>query len=40
VSQFPDEVHCADYVLGKITSGPAAEDFLDLVHSAGTDKIT
>lgn len=40
MSQFADEVHCADYVLGMITSGPTVEDFLDQVHSATTYKVS
>jgi hypothetical protein len=40
VSRFADGVHCADYVLGTITLGPAVEDFLDQVRSARWDKIT
>lgn len=40
MSQFADAVHCADYVLGTITSGPTVEDFPDQVHSARHKKIT
>ena len=40
VNRFADAVHCADYVLGTITSGPKVEDFLDQVRSARWDKIT